>query len=657
VTNKLSASTSPYLRQHRDNPVHWWEWCDEAFAEAQARDVPVLLSVGYSACHWCHVMAHESFEDTATAEVMNSGFVCIKVDREERPDIDSIYMDAVQALTGRGGWPMTVFLTPRAEPFYGGTYYPRQTFVSLMNAVTDAWQTKRDELQQNVAALIDMVGRSAQAQLAESYNALGLFAGARDAIVDAFDATRGGFGGAPKFPSTFAIDLLLRHALLNNDTRALNAATVSLDAMASGGINDHLGGGFARYSVDDIWLVPHFEKMLYDQAQFARAYLHAWQVTERPEYLQVLAETISYVLADLAHPNGAFLCAEDADSPTPDGHNEEGWFYTWTPQEIEDVLGPDAPEFMQWYHVTNEGNFEGRNILHRIPERSLTIRPAHIDRMAQRLVEHRATRPRPGLDDKVITEWSAMMLSVLAEAALATNNQEWELSAIRAARDMMTRLRVDKQRWARTPDGKPALAIDLAHVIDAYTRVFELTGEREWLSVAHDAAVDLIERFDDFEGGGFFTVAIDSPPLLVRQKDLFDNATASANSTAALALLRLGALLGEPGFTDAASRALRLLAPIADRAPSAMANAISVIHTAHMGITEVLLPGPRGEFVHAVSAAWRPSVVTAHGDGWDSPLWNGRVVGQAYVCKNQACERPVDNTRALLELLTTTHGE
>ncbi|MGA1362912.1 MAG: thioredoxin domain-containing protein, partial [Ilumatobacteraceae bacterium] len=359
--NRLANSSSPYLRQHRDNPVHWFEWGDDAFEEARRTGRPVLLSVGYSACHWCHVMAHESFEDDGVAAVMNSLFVNVKVDREERPDVDAVYMDAVQAMTGRGGWPMTVFLTPEGEPFHGGTYYPRETFLRLLAAVDDAWRTKQDQLRQNVDALVELVGRTARLAPADGFDIPLL----RDQVVQQltarFDPEWGGFGDAPKFPSTFALETLLREHLRTGDTEPRRVVTVSLDAMACGGMYDHIGGGFARYSVDRRWLVPHFEKMLYDQALLARTYVRAWRSLGHQRWHQVACETIDYVLACMRHPLGGFFSAEDADSRAPDGHNEEGIFYTWTPDEVRVVLGDYAHDALPPRGIADGGNFEGRS--------------------------------------------------------------------------------------------------------------------------------------------------------------------------------------------------------------------------------------------------------------------------------------------------------
>ncbi|MFM8014733.1 MAG: thioredoxin domain-containing protein, partial [Actinomycetota bacterium] len=352
--NRLAHESSPYLRQHRDNPVDWWPWCDEAFTEAKRRNVPVLLSVGYSACHWCHVMAHESFEDAEVAAVMNRLFVNVKVDREERPDVDSVYMDAVQAMTGRGGWPMTVFLTPQAHPFFGGTYYPKPTFLQLMDAVDDAWRNRRTDIDNNVDALVENIGRTSQIEANPNLPTIDVFAAAVTQYDSTFDEAWGGFGAAPKFPSTMALEVLLRSYLNDESSRTRHIITTSLDAMASGGMYDHLGGGFARYSVDEKWLVPHFEKMLYDQALLLRPYLHASLALREPRWRQVVHETVEYVLRDMTSPEGAFYSAEDADSLDESGHSHEGHFYVFTPDQVRRIVPAELVELaLDWYEITD----------------------------------------------------------------------------------------------------------------------------------------------------------------------------------------------------------------------------------------------------------------------------------------------------------------
>ena len=609
-------------------------------------------------------MAHESFEHEPTAQVMNDLFVNVKVDREERPDVDSIYMDAVQALTGRGGWPMTVFCTPTGEPFYGGTYYPRDTFVKLMNAVDDAWRNRRDELQQNVDALVEAIGRTAHVEPAESINAEQLTITTLDAIRNSFDSEWGGFGGAPKFPSTFALDLAMREFLRTQQPDLLHIVTTSLDAMAAGGMYDHLAGGFSRYSVDRQWLVPHFEKMLYDQALLLKVYLHAWQITNEPRHRQVAEEIISYVMSDLCHPDGGFYSAEDADSLDAHGHSEEGAFYTWSPSEVREVLGDAADAALHWWNIEDGGNFEGLSIPNRIAHRGQLTRPPHIEQARLTLLAHRANRHRPGLDNKVLTEWNAMMLSSLCEAAAAFGVPELVVSAKRNARFLATELRDSDGTWSRSwqADASPkarhaALAHDLAHVIDSMTRMYELTAESEWLDIATVTANQLLDKYWDNEHGGLFTVAADAEQLVVRQKDLMDNATPSANSVAATALLRLASITGNANFQMKAIEILKLLARVAPTAPTAFCNAVSAATLATKGTTEIVIPGDNSELLTIARSAWRPHTVLAWGQPTDSPLWEGREAGKAYVCHNHTCLLPANNAEELRILLATSESD
>jgi len=647
--NRLASETSPYLRQHRDNPVDWYAWGPEAFAAARERDVPVLLSVGYSACHWCHVMAHECFEDATVAAAMNRSFVNVKVDREERPDVDAVYMEAVQAMTGRGGWPMTVFATADGEPFYGGTYFPPPNFLQLLAAIDDAWRNRRDEVTANGVALREAISRSSRLVPAAGLPDAGHLDRAVQALVDAADREHGGFGGPPKFPSTMSLDLLLAAHLRSGEPATREVVTTTLDAMASGGIYDHIGGGFARYSVDREWLVPHFEKMLYDQALLVRVYAHAAVALDEPRWRQVVAETVGYVLRDLRQEGGGFASAEDADSPGPDGHGEEGRFHTWTVAEVRTVLGADADAALAHYGITAAGNFEGRAIPNRLHARGSLARPADIEAARARLFATREQRPRPGLDDKVLTEWNALMISALAEAGVLLREPAWVGAAVEAAEFLERELRRPDGRWHRSwhAEGDPrarhdALAADHAALVDAFTRLAEATGEARWIRAACDAADTLLDRFWDADHGGVFTTADDGEALVVRQKDLFDDATPSANSIAAVALLRLAALTGEVRYTNHAERILQLLGAVLDQAPGAFSHALSAVALQLGGITEVAVAGERPDLVAAVTETWRPEVVLAWGERYDSPLWAGRRDGLAYVCRDHACQAPQD---------------
>ena len=662
MTNRLGAETSPYLRQHKDNPVNWFAWSPEAFAEAHRRNVPILLSVGYSACHWCHVMAHECFEDDETASIMNTLFVNVKVDREERPDIDSIYMDAVQAMTGRGGWPMTVFLTPTGEPFYGGTYFPKPTFIQLMNAITDAWLNKRGDIDNNVAALMEAVGRTALVGPAAELLEPTVLDDTSRALVEAFDPTWGGFGGAPKFPSTMNLDFLLRRHLAEPSDDLRRVIDVSLDAMASGGMYDHLGGGFARYSVDTQWLVPHFEKMLYDQALLARIYLRAGLALGEGRWLQIARETIDFVLTELRHPRGGLFSALDADSLDDAGHSHEGLFYTWTPREVHECLESQlAKDVCAWFGITDTGNFEGRSIPNRMNARGRFDRPAPIESGRQQLLRARAQRRRPGLDDKVITEWNAMMLATLSEAAFAVGDDDWRGAAIALGDFLIEELRDPDGKWHRSwhQDGTPparhvALAHDLAQVADGFVSLYEATGTAKYLAVAQDAADQLLTDYWDARFGGLFTTAVHAERLVTRQKDLMDNATPSANSTAMVAFHRLGIHLGDSTFLERSRDIAKLLGRVASSAPSGFGNFLGAMHRLHHTSTEVVVVGDRPDLVDVLRGTWDPQRTIAWGEPVDSPLWANRESGAAYVCHDYACLLPTKTPEALAAQLTTS---
>ena len=654
--NRLGDETSPYLRQHRHNPVDWFAWGPDAFAAATERNVPILLSVGYSACHWCHVMAHECFEDAETADAMNRMFVNVKVDREERPDVDSIYMDAVQAMTGRGGWPMTVFLTPTGAPFFGGTYYPKPQFLQLMAAIDDVWRHRPDDVRQNVDALHEALQRTTTLTPLDELPPLELVPHTLQQLADQFDAEWGGFGGASKFPSTMSLDLMARtvNAGLEGAEVATTILTTSLDAMASGGMYDHIGGGFARYSVDQQWLVPHFEKMLYDQALLVRLYAHAAVALGDARYVQVLDETITYVLRDLRHADGGFYSAEDADSPDEHGHGHEGLFHTWTIDEVRAVLGPDADAVLEWYEFAPEGNFEGRTIPTRLQHRGRWMRPPEIESARRLLFEAREQRRRPGLDDKVITEWNGLMLSSLCEAAALFGRADWAAAAVANGEFLARSLRRPDGRWHRSwhADGTPparhdALAADHAALIDGFTRLGELTGQARWTTLAVEVADTLLDHFWDHDSGGVFTTADDAEALVARQKDLMDNATPGANSSAALALYRLAALTGEARFANHADRIMRLLGKVVGQAPSAFSQAVGVLWMRHAGTTEIVITGDRPDLVSEVHRRWMPHAVVAWGETGSGPLWEGRGGAQAFVCRDHVCQLPVDTVHAL----------
>ena len=675
-----AVELSPYLEQHRSNPVDWYPWGDEAFEAARRRDRPIFLSIGYSACHWCHVMAHESFEDPAVADLLNQSYVSIKVDREERPDVDAVYMEAVQALTGSGGWPMSVFLMPDRRPFFGGTYFPPDdrrgtpSFPTVLRALTDVWDNRRNEVEDQATELsTSIASRSLLPTSGATVSAPfpgGPVGDARPDLVGSavvelarrFDPEWGGFGGAPKFPQPTLVDLALRFSERHPDeeegAHALTMATSTLDAMAAGGIHDHLGGGFARYSTDAHWLVPHFEKMLYDQAGLLRAYLHGWQVTGSADYLRVMEGIVDYVGRDLMTPLGGVRSAEDADS-----EGVEGRFYVWTPAEI--AAGVDAgvdprdgfaadtvtAAVTEWFGVTEEGNFEGASILRRPVGAPLTGSEA-VEAGRQLLFESRAGRVRPGLDDKVLTEWNAMYASALAEAAAATGNPTWNAGAVAVGEFLVTHLLGEDGRWLRSwrQDGGArhlAYAGDYAWLVDCFTRLAELTGLAVWTQRAIAAADGLLALFHDDESGGFFTTGHDAETLIVRTKEIFDGATPSANSAAALALARLGALTGSDRYARSAREVVDLFGDVLSRHPTAFAHILLTAQLLGDGFTEVAVTGHRPDLVAVVRDRWHPAVVLAWGQPTDSPLWAGREDDRAYVCRNYACRLPADDVDTL----------
>ena len=651
--NRLAGESSPYLRQHADNPVDWHPWGDDAFAEARRTSRPVLLSVGYSACHWCHVMAHESFEDPETADLMNRWFVSVKVDREERPDVDAIYMDAVTTLAGRGGWPMTVFLDPEGLPFHAGTYWPKRerggmpSFRQVLTAVHEAWTDRRDDLTEMGSRVLDRMAIHADLEPGEHLPPINTLEQAVGVLRSQHDPHWGGFGGAPKFPQTMSLEALLRRQVAAPDPSLAGVIETTLDAMASGGMADQVGGGFARYSVDERWLVPHFEKMLYDNALLARTYLHAWQVLGHDRWLQVAEEAIGYVLRDLRLPGGGFAAAEDADS-----EGVEGRFYVWSESQVRAASGPDADEAITWYGVSPEGNFEGANILHR-PVRGDLLRPSGVERARQALFDVRELRVRPGLDDKVLTEWNGLMLATLAEAAAATGREDWLMTARENADFLLTHLRREDGRWLRSWQSEAGArhlgyAADHAAMVDALTRLGEATGEARWTDEAISSADLLRDLFTDRVNGGFFTTGDDAERLVTRPKDVLDNAHPSANSLAAVALLRLGALTGERRYTEAAESVLLLLGRLVADHPTAFGHLLGAVDLLHAGITEVVVTGQRPDLVEAVRGTYRPNLVLAWGEPRPGPLWDGRDGDRAWVCRDFACRAPVDDVESLL---------
>jgi uncharacterized protein len=674
MANRLADQTSPYLRQHAENPVDWRPWGDEAFALARESDRPVLLSVGYSSCHWCHVMAHESFEDEATAALMNEWFVPVKVDREERPDVDAIYMEATQAMTGGGGWPMTVFMTADGAPFFCGTYFPNErrgghpSFTEVMTAVHEAWTERRGDLLEQAGRLTEALQRDLRAPDGAALPGTADLDEATLSMLSALDAQWGGFGRAPKFPQSMSLDHLVRHHHRTGSAAALDAVTTSLDAMASGGIYDHLGGGFSRYSVDERWLVPHFEKMLYDNALLARLYVHAFQVTGEARYLQVATETIDYVLTDLSHPDGGRYSAEDADSlPAADAdHAEEGAFYVWTPEQVAAALeasglGAHTEEVCRWYGIVDGGNFEGASIPNRLHARGDLARPAPVESARRALLASRAERPRPGLDDKVLTEWNGLFLAALAEAAAATGRGDWLGQAEATAEFLCGRLRREDGRWLRSwqadADGGRGGARHLAYssdygaVLDGFLCLYEATGRLRWLDEAVTAADGIIDLFWD-PAGGVYSTGDDAEQLLTRPREPMDNATPSGVSLAATGLLRIEAFTGESRYGEHARTLLRSLGAVVGRHALGFGNLLWAVAMQDEGMTEVVVTGDRPDLVGPVLERFRPTTVVAWGERGRGPLWEGRDEtgsdGRAYVCRDFACRAPAADADALL---------
>lgn len=669
MPNRLAHETSPYLLQHKDNPVDWYPWGPEALARARAEDKPIFLSIGYAACHWCHVMEHESFEDPATAQVMNDLYVNIKVDREERPDLDSIYMNAVVALTGQGGWPMSVFLTPEGEPFFGGTYFPPAprhnlpAFTQVLLGVHDAWRNRREAVSANAREVAQHVRQS----LAAPATGAGLptrdeLAEAVKALWRSFDWRHHGWGSAPKFPQPMAIEFCLRYHALTGERTPLEMATKTLHAMARGGMYDQLGGGFHRYSVDAHWLVPHFEKMLYDNAQLARVYLHAWQATGEPEFRRVTEEVLDYIQREMTDPAGGFYATTDADS-----EGEEGKFFVWSVAEIDAVLGPEAAFFKQTYGVTAGGNFEGHNILF-LTDAPEAAAQARLRPLREKLRAARAQRVPPGLDDKVLAAWNGLMLAAFAEAGAALGRADYQATARRNADFLLGAMRGPEGRlWRSWRGGEARLngyLEDHTHVAEGLLALYEATFEEADFLAAQALMETVITHFGD-PAGGFFDTSDDHEALMVRPKDTQDNATPSGNAVAAGVLLKLAALTGEARYQTLAERALGGVAPLLARYPTgfgqwltaaafllAEPREIAVVGDPAAPATQALLATARAGYrPFQVLALRRPAADTA------LPLLAGRgqLAGQptAYVCVNFACQLPVTDPDALRAQLTS----
>jgi uncharacterized protein YyaL (SSP411 family) len=648
--NRLAQETSPYLLEHANNPVDWYPWGVEALARARTEHKPILLSIGYSACHWCHVMARESFQDPQTAALMNRDFVSIKVDREERPDLDQVYMRAVQGMTGSGGWPMTVFLLPDGSPFFAGTYFPptdrsgMPSFTRVLTAVADAFTKRPADVEETAAQVRDFLNRPS-VPLAVGELTPALLDEAAAQLERDFDAANAGFGGAPKFPQPMIIEVLLRHHVRTGQPAALEMALQTLRAMAAGGMNDQLGGGFHRYSVDERWLVPHFEKMLYDNAQLARAYLDAWQLTHDPAFRRVAEATLAFVLREMTSPDGGFYSSLDADS-----EGEEGRFYLWTPQELEAVLGLDEARALgRAFDVTAAGNFEGRSILHPVTSGAIEI----LDAARDRLLTFRAQRARPHRDEKVIAGWNGLMLRAFADAGRVLDRRDFTMAAEANARFLLSHMRQGGRMRRSYKDGRAPLAgylEDQAAVADGLLALYEATFDAQWLDEVRALVNEMVTAFWDQAGTAFFDTAADQERLVVRPQDVTDNAIPSGTSLAVDVLLRAGMLLGEPSWTDRAQRTLERLAPTAAKAPLAFGRLLAALDF-HLGrvveLAVIARPGdaPANRMLDVVRERYLPNRLLAVGASdpaipllADRPAIDGKAT--AYLCEHFVCQAP-----------------
>jgi uncharacterized protein len=673
-SNRLINETSPYLLQHAHNPVDWYPWSKEAFEKARAEDKPVLVSIGYSACHWCHVMEHESFEDEATARIMNEHFVNIKVDMEERPDVDQIYMTFVQLTTGRGGWPMNVFLTPEKLPFFGGTYFPptqrygMPSWPQILMSIAEAWRERRDELMNSAGEILGELRRMGISEPAGAGVTTDQLDSAFASFTRSFDRTNGGFGGAPKFPPSMSLEFLLRHWKRTDDERAVEMVKFTARKMAEGGIYDQLGGGFHRYAVDAIWLVPHFEKMLYDNAQLIRIYLHLYQITRDDMFRRVAVETLEYVKREMLDESGGFYSSQDADS-----EGEEGKFFVWTAAEIDAVLGEDdARIFNFFYDVSAEGNFEGKNILHisytrEAAARALKIEEAKLDDVLERskrtLFELREKRIKPFRDEKILTAWNGLMLAAFAEAGSILGNEDYKNVARRNADFLLENLQHEGRLLRTWKDGRAKLngyIEDYANLADGLIHLYQATGEILYLSEAKRLADLMITEFWDGDDGGFYFTANDHEELIVRNKDFYDNATPSGNSSAADVLLRLAKFYGEEKYERFATTVLRLTSNQLKRYPQGFGRALSAMEFHLSRVMEIVVVGERGNpLEREVSTTYLPNSVIALADRGSEAglplLEDKRMIDDrptAYICEGFVCRRPLHDLSDLQRQLS-----
>jgi hypothetical protein len=659
--NRLTNETSPYLLQHADNPVDWYPWGEEALALARAEDKPILLSVGYAACHWCHVMEHESFEDEQTAALMNERFVCVKVDREERPDVDGLYMEAVVSLTGSGGWPMTVFLTPGGCPFWGGTYFPPEprfgmpSFRQVLLAIDEAYRARRGDLERQANELVGTIRRTSERRPSTDPLTSGLLTGAVSALRAQFDPVHGGFGGAPKFPPASTLEFLLRMHHRTGDEGALEMVRLTLDKMAAGGMYDQLGGGFHRYAVDAIWLVPHFEKMLYDNALLASAYLHAWVVTGEERYRRVVEETLDYLVRDLRLPEGGFASAQDADTA-----GEEGLTYVWALDQLHRLLEPDEAELViRRYGVTARGNFEGATILSLVDD--VGDDDGKLDLARAKLLVARMRRPQPLRDDKALAGWNGLALAAFAEAGRRLDRADYVDVAEALARFLLETLSDERGRLRRSyREGVAkidAYLEDYANVANGLLELYVATAELRWLEEARRLAGLAVELFGDPEYGGFFVDPAEGERLVARRKELDDHPTPSGNSMLAFVLLRLARLYGDEELAGRAVAVFRLARSLLERAPGAVGHLLCALDLHFSPPREIALIGESDPLRHVALGAFEPNTVFAFARGADDPAakrvplleGKGLVEGRpaAYVCESFACRAPVTSPEEL----------
>lgn len=664
-TNKLANETSPYLLQHAHNPVEWYPWGVEAFEKAKAEDKPLLVSIGYSACHWCHVMEHESFEDEQTAAIMNEHFVNIKVDMEERPDVDQIYMNFVQITTGRGGWPMNVFITADKKPFFGGTYFPPSprygmpSWQQVLMGIAEAWNERRDELLKSSEEILTSLKNLTNTEMATGVPDEAMLESAFKSFVRTFDARNGGWGGAPKFPQSMAMDFLLRFWKRTGDENALHMVRFTAEKMAQGGIYDQLGGGLHRYAVDAVWLVPHFEKMLYDNAQLIRLYLHLYQITRENSFKQTAIEILEYVIREMLDASGGFYSSQDADS-----EGEEGKFFVWSPDEIEEVLGAaDSEKFCKFYDVTADGNFEGHNILNiKFPEIGAKDEFAE---MRQRLFEHRESRIKPFRDEKILTAWNGLMLAAFAEAGAILNEDKYVDIAKKNADFLLNGLTQDGRLLRTWKDGRAKLNAyieDHANLADGLIELYQATGETKYLSEAKRLADVMITDFWDEEAGGFFFTSNDHEELIVRNKDLYDNASPSGNSVAVDVLLKIAKFYGDDRYERFAAAVLRIAASQIKAHPQGFGRMLSAAEFHLASVKEIVIVGEKGnELERTVLDEYHPTgiigLIRDEAAVTDIPLLQERKQidssATAYVCENFVCARPVTGVEELNDLLAS----